>query len=54
MSFIKHEEPKVEETCLSSEHNPPMHIVLKPGKHTYQCPACGKITEFEIPVITCN
>lgn len=54
MPFIKHEKPKKEEICLNPEHNPPSHIVLEPGKHTYQCPACGKITKFEVPIITCK
>lgn len=49
MPFIRYEplpEPErhewfYNETCRHPEHNPPNMIVLKPGIHTYQCPACG-------------
>lgn len=39
--------------CLSTEHNPPMHIVLDAGEYEYVCPSCGKITKFTVPLITC-
>ncbi len=45
MPFIGYEEEKI---CTNPEHNPPTMIVLPPGKHTYQCPSCGKITEFTV------
>lgn len=57
MPFIKHEEfPETEgkswsyerKTCHHPEHNPPGMIVLKPGIHTYQCPACGEIQTITI------
>jgi len=37
--------------CLHPEHNPPTHIVLKPGTYRYTCPGCGKVIEFEVPTI---
>lgn len=51
MPFIKHEPPQ--RSCTSPEHNPPTMIVLPPGQHTYQCPACGQITEFYVGEVTC-
>jgi predicted RNA-binding Zn-ribbon protein involved in translation (DUF1610 family) len=38
--------------CLHPEHNPPMHIVLEPGKYEYTCPACGNKVIFTVPLIT--
>jgi len=38
--------------CISPEHNPPTNIVLEPGKYEYECPVCGKITKFIVPLIT--
>ena len=38
--------------CLSSEHQPPSHMVLSPGKYEYTCPACGEKTVFTVPLIT--
>jgi predicted RNA-binding Zn-ribbon protein involved in translation (DUF1610 family) len=37
--------------CLSSEHNPPSHMVYSPGTYEYTCPSCGKVTIFEVPLI---
>ncbi len=51
--FIKYEPINIKEKCLNEEHNPPSHISLKPGRHTYECPSCGKITIINIPLITC-
>lgn len=48
MPFIKYEQPKI---CTSPEHDPPTMIVLPPGEHTYQCPSCGKITTFTVPLV---
>lgn len=42
----------VEPPCLCPEHNPPMHIVLAPGKYEYTCPSCGKVTIVNVPLIT--
>ena len=42
--------PKI---CLSPEHNPPGHIVLEPGMHTWVCPECGKETTYEVPPVIC-
>lgn len=44
----------VEYPCLSSEHNPPGHIVLPPGIYRWTCPMCGKSIEFSVPAITCS
>jgi hypothetical protein len=33
---------KAEPKCIHPEHEPPGHIVLKPGVHTYECPKCGQ------------
>lgn len=52
MPFIKHEPIKQREICNCQEHYPPTHIVLDPGKHTYQCPFCGEITIVNVPMIT--
>jgi len=41
-----------EKPCSHPGHNPPMHIVLTPGTYRYTCPACGKVTEFKVPLIT--
>lgn len=56
MPFIKHDELKNSwsfKKCNSREHNPPAHIVLKPGIYTYKCPTCGKETTFTVPDIRC-
>lgn len=42
MPFIKHIPPKESNECNHPEHNPPTHIVLKPGAHVYKCPGCGE------------
>ena len=34
--------------CLSREHNPPSHMVLKPGKYKWTCPSCGKEQIFYV------
>jgi len=39
--------------CTSSEHNPPKHIVLEPGRYEYVCPSCGHKQIFTVPKITC-
>lgn len=41
MPFIDHEEFPKEQQCISPAHNPPSHIVLAEGIHTYKCPECG-------------
>ena len=50
MPFIKYEplDPdhkvsgQIRKRCRSREHNPPSHIVLRDGKHTWECPECGE------------
>lgn len=42
MPFIDHEEPPPS-PCRHPEHDPPGAIMLKPGKHTWQCPGCKAI-----------
>jgi hypothetical protein len=39
--------------CIHPEHNPPDMIVLDPGTHTYQCPACKHETIIVIPKTYC-
>lgn len=46
--FIDFVPEKKKKPCLSPEHEPPSMIVLPAGKHTYQCPACGKKTTFTV------
>jgi len=36
------------ETCRHPEHDPPMHIVLRPGIYEYTCPACGRSITFRV------
>ncbi|MDG6938408.1 MAG: hypothetical protein JRN42_07740 [Nitrososphaerota archaeon] len=35
--------------CDSYKHNPPMQIVLEPGRYRWTCPDCGERTEFVVP-----
>jgi hypothetical protein len=49
MPFTNFEPAKT--PCLSPEHNPPSHIVLPAGTHTYTCPACGETITFSVPMI---
>lgn len=53
MPLVKISEPTREEQCTSSEHNPPMHIVLDPGTYEYTCPQCGKKVTFTVPMVMC-
>lgn len=50
--FIDYEPYSAEERCMSPEHKPPGMIVLPPGRHTYQCPSCRKVTVFTVPLVT--
>lgn len=50
--FIGFEPPTTSTQCPDPEHLPPSHIVLKAGKHTYQCPSCGHITIVNVPQIS--
>lgn len=52
MPFIDHQPPQP--VCRSREHNPPSHMVLPAGTHTYQCPSCGYQTTFTVAEITCS
>lgn len=49
MPFIDYQAPA--KTCRSREHNPPSMIVLKPGRHTYQCPDCREQTTVYVPEV---
>lgn len=44
--------PQYKKICRNPSHNPPMHIVLKPGIYEYSCPACGEIQIISIPDIS--
>lgn len=39
--------------CLNKEHNPPMHIVLRPGTYRHTCPGCGRKQTFTVPAKIC-
>lgn len=43
MPFKKIEDTKILPLnfCSHPEHNPPMHIALRPGTYEWICPACG-------------
>lgn len=49
--FRKIAEP-TEKRCRDKEHNPPMHICLKPGIYEYVCPSCGETQIINVPLIT--
>lgn len=43
MPFTKFVPPKKKpQGCNHPGHNPPGMQVLRPGTHTWKCPACGK------------
>ena len=50
MTFIKHTPPM--RFCRDQEHNPPTHMVLPAGSHTWECPTCGQYTTITTPEIT--
>jgi hypothetical protein len=35
-------------TCHHAEHNPPTHMVLRPGIYEHTCPGCGVATMFTV------
>lgn len=37
--------------CLHPEHDPPTTVVLKPGTYEYECPACGRTVQFDVPMV---
>lgn len=39
----------IRKACFHPEHNPPGHIVLKPGLYEYTCPGCGRTTLIKVP-----
>jgi hypothetical protein len=34
--------------CLSTEHNPPMHMAYSPGTYEHTCPSCGHKLRFVV------
>lgn len=42
---------KPREICKHPGHNLPAHYVYRPGYYEYECPRCGKVTEFIIPAV---
>jgi len=48
MPFIDHKPVKTEDKCTSFEHDPPMHILLPAGTHTWKCPQCGHTKTFVV------
>jgi len=51
MPFISSELIDSKQICNHPEHTPPTHIVLRPGKHVWQCPSCGKQQVINVPLI---
>lgn len=41
-----------DETCTSPEHNPPMHMVYRPGHYEHTCPRCGHVQSFTVRGVT--
>lgn len=39
--------------CNHPEHEPPTHIVLRPGVYEHTCPACGTKRVFTVNPIFC-
>jgi hypothetical protein len=39
--------------CSHPEHNPPSHMVYKPGVYEHTCPGYGKKTVFTVPGVYC-
>lgn len=37
-----------EHVCQHSEHNPPAHIVLRPGVYEHTCPGCKRTLQFSV------
>lgn len=49
MPLKKIDDPKLpERPCPSREHNPPAHMVYKPGTYEWTCPTCGHVTRFTV------
>lgn len=46
MPFTDHKPFPTSKICTSREHNPPSHICLPAGTHSWQCPQCGFVTVF--------
>ncbi len=44
----------VPKPCLHPKHNPPAHIVLKPGVYEHVCPGCGKRTVVNVPHVVAH
>jgi len=51
MPFIKHKLINRKDVCNSPEHQPPMHIHLEPGEHTWKCSRCGEEIVINVPMI---
>lgn len=51
---FKPQTPEQRRACLSREHNPPSHIVLPPGTHTWVCPSCGQETTVRAARTVCQ
>lgn len=49
MPFLSYKPLKRDPTCRHPEHDPPGHILLRPGLHVYACPACKKECTVYIP-----
>jgi hypothetical protein len=51
MPFVPSRHTPIKPYCNSPEHNPPDMIVLEPGAHVWQCPACGQETTVGVPSV---
>lgn len=39
---------EAQKPCAHPEHNPPRHMVFRPGTYEHTCPACGFKTIFTV------
>jgi hypothetical protein len=35
--------------CNDPDHDPPKHMVFKPGNYLHSCPSCGRQLYFIVP-----
>jgi hypothetical protein len=42
------EEPSYTEVCYDRDHEPPSHMVWRPGTYEHVCSSCGKTVRFVV------
>lgn len=42
------QEPMRQQVCQHPEHDPPMHLYLRPGVYEHTCPGCGRRIVFTV------